>query len=668
VTRTCDLGRGGRTGRVVAGVTVVYGVAALLLAIHLDRSIRLSDVDHEQLTGAGGASLWAWGASALVGATLLVRRPANPVGWLFSALGFTLATWGLSESYGVYGLSARNGSLPGSAEAAVIANSIFILAFVLIALVCSLTPDGRYSSSRWRMSSHVMVGTGSAWLVLRLISPAPLEPPFTSIVNPWAVTAFDPRPVRLITAIVTTLLVATSVVSLVDRFVRARGEVRRQMLWLVVAAVPMPILLAVAFTAAVTNNELLLNASTAALIVVVPVGAGLAVGRFQLYDVDRILSRAVTYVVVAGCLLATYAAVVIVVASAVGQAAGQSPIATTSATLAAAAIARPIYGWVRDELDRRFQRRRYDAVRQVRKFIADPQPERGVEAVLRDALNDTCLRVAYWDEAGSRWVSENGHTTDFVTADAVLVERSGRPVAAVASSYDDGTTIRAVLDEAAPELDNARLRASIAVQIEEIRASRERIAHAQIDERRRIERDLHDGAQQRLLGVAAQMQAALLNGTSERLAAALELGVRECRNTVADLRSLANGLHPAVLEDGGLGAALDDLSLRLPVSVSMTGAQRRYQPLIEATLWFVACEAVTNAVKHASSDNVTVHLDDLDDELRLVVRDDGPGGANPAGAGLRGLTDRVEAAGGRLTIASSIGAGTTIEAVLPCTS
>ena len=161
-----------------------------------------------------------------------------------------------------------------------------------------------------------------------------------------------------------------------------------------------------------------------------------------------------------------------------------------------------------------------------------------------------------------------------------------------------------MLDEAAPELDNAGLRAAVAVQLEQVRASRERIAEAQIDERRRIERDLHDGAQQRLLGTAAQMQAALLNGDPERLRAALELGVCESRNAVAELRALANGLHPAVLEDGGLPTALEDLSSRLPVSVAVSDPEQRYPPLVEATLWFVACEAVANATKHAASTSV----------------------------------------------------------------
>ena len=512
-----------------------------------------------------------------------------------------------------------------------------------------------------------MVAASGLWFGLRLISPEPMDAPFAAVENPWAVTSPDFKAIRLVAATVTNALVVAAALSLVVRMRRAEGETRRQLRWIAIAAVPVAALLIVAFVAVFTGHEALTNAAAAGIVVLIPVGAGLAVTRYHLYDVDRIFSRAVTYLIVSGLVLGTYVAVVFVVARVIGQAAGRSPTAITVATLVAVAAARPLYVAVRDALDRRFQRRRYDALRQVRAFIADPGPNPEVELVLRAALADPRLRVAYWDAERARWVTEDGHATD-VGSDAFIVDRGGRTVAAVTTACDDLATARAVLDEAAPELDNAGLRAAVAVQLAQVRASRERIAEAQIDERRRIERDLHDGAQQRLLGTAAQMQAALLNGDPARLRAALELGVCESRNAVAELRALANGLHPAVLEDGGLPTALQDLSSRLSVSVAVSDPELRYPSLVEATLWFVACEAVSNATKHAASTRVAIHLDDLGDELRLVVEDDGCGGADPGGPGLRGLADRVEAAGGRLTIVSEPTVGTRVEAVVPCGS
>jgi signal transduction histidine kinase len=194
------------------------------------------------------------------------------------------------------------------------------------------------------------------------------------------------------------------------------------------------------------------------------------------------------------------------------------------------------------------------------------------------------------------------------------------------------------------------------------------LATAQLDERRRVERDLHDGAQQRLLALAAQLQAALLNGQPSRLREALALGVEQSQTAVRELRELANGLHPSVLVDGGLAAALDDLSSRHRLQVRVAEPDRRYPPRIEATAWFIACEAVTNAVKHASAEVVSVSITANGSSMTVTVEDDGLGGADPAGGGLRGLSDRAEAVGGHFFVLAREPQGTLVKAVLPCGS
>jgi len=237
----------------------------------------------------------------------------------------------------------------------------------------------------------------------------------------------------------------------------------------------------------------------------------------------------------------------------------------------------------------------------------------------------------------------------------------------VTGSGDEQLT-REAADTASAELANTGLRAAVALQLEQVRASRARIAAAQLQERRRVERDLHDGAQQRLLGLAAHLQAGLLNGSPDAMRAALRLGVDESRAAVAELRALANGLHPAVLQDGGLTAALEDLALRLPVRLEVGQPDRRYAEQVESTAWFVVCEAVSNALKHAGVSTVTVCLDEQDSQLNVVVADDGRGGADAGGSGLGGLADRAEAAGGRLLVLPGQRRGTRIEVSLPCGS
>jgi len=171
-----------------------------------------------------------------------------------------------------------------------------------------------------------------------------------------------------------------------------------------------------------------------------------------------------------------------------------------------------------------------------------------------------------------------------------------------------------------------------------------------------------------LLALAAQLQAALLNGEPHRLRTALEFGVAESRTAVLELRELANGLHPSVLSDGGLEAALEDLAGRLPITVLVDLPDHRYPEQVEAAAWFVVCEAVANAVKHAGAARVDVQVAHVDGALHLAVVDDGRGGADPAGRGLRGLADRTEAAGGQLLVLPGHLGGTRIEAVLPCGS
>ena len=225
--------------------------------------------------------------------------------------------------------------------------------------------------------------------------------------------------------------------------------------------------------------------------------------------------------------------------------------------------------------------------------------------------------------------------------------------------------------DAISELDNVRLRAEVALQLVEVRESRARIIAAQADERRRIERNLHDGAQQRLLALAMQIRASQLHDNVRRddpQQALLELAVGELGAAVRELRELAHGLQPSSLAHGGLGSALDELAGRVPIAVELDAVTGRFDPPAEEALWFVACEAVANVVKYAEAHQIWLALTSDEGRLRLTCRDDGKGGADRNGAGLRGLADRVEAVGGFFAVESTIGIGTTIEAMVPCES
>jgi signal transduction histidine kinase len=230
--------------------------------------------------------------------------------------------------------------------------------------------------------------------------------------------------------------------------------------------------------------------------------------------------------------------------------------------------------------------------------------------------------------------------------------------------------VQSVCAAAALTLENARLQAELRARLGELQASRARLVEATETERRRIERDLHDGTQQRLVSIAMALGLAESKLAADRRA--VQPVLREAREALsvalAELRELTQGIRPAILVERGLAAALDDLSRRaaLPVrlQVSIDG---RLSEQVESAAYFVASEALANAAKHSHASEVRLAASHEDGVLVLDVSDDGIGGAAPGGgSGLRGLADRVEALGGRLTISSPPGRGTTLRVEIPC--
>jgi signal transduction histidine kinase len=225
-----------------------------------------------------------------------------------------------------------------------------------------------------------------------------------------------------------------------------------------------------------------------------------------------------------------------------------------------------------------------------------------------------------------------------------------------------------VLDRAGLAIEIARLQAEVRHQLAEVQESRARIVAAGYDERRRLERDLHDGAQQRLVSIGLALRHAQHEFGTPEVGRFLEDAIGQISETIAELRELANGVRPANL-DNGLGFALRELASRMPLPIEVRTCEERFSSDVEATAYFVACEAVTNAVKHASARTLVVRTERLNEHLVVTVRDDGVGGAQPLnGSGLRGLSDRVAALGGRVTLQSPDGSGTTLMAELPCAS
>jgi signal transduction histidine kinase len=301
----------------------------------------------------------------------------------------------------------------------------------------------------------------------------------------------------------------------------------------------------------------------------------------------------------------------------------------------------------------------------------------GVQAALSRALGDPSLAVAFWLPAEHRYVDTDGQAVDLggsarVTRAVTMLEDGGRSVAALVhdpSLLDEAGTVDACAAAAKLALENARLQAELLAQLGEVRASRARIVSAGDAERRRIERDLHDGAQQRLLGIRLSLRLARgrLDGESGDLDDLLTEAEAELAGTLEDLRALARGIHPAVLTEEGLSAAVEALARRASVPVTLAALpDRRLPAQVEAAAYYVAAEALANVAKHAHATAVTVSVKPTDDRLVIDIRDDGAGGARAtAGGGLVGLQDRLAALDGLLLVEDSPGTGTCVHAEIP---
>ena len=646
-------------------ITAAEGVAGLWVG-HLLRASGRADL-------AGTPNfVWLFIVAAVtastVGAVIAINQPAHPVGWLFLVLGAIITMASPVDGYAAYALlAAPDRPLPAGAAAAFVADREWMAWFLPIALILFLTPDGHYLSPRWRVAGRATVSAGVLGLLLSIPSEKPFEEPFQDVANPFAVAALQPA-TDIVKAVLVALLgvgLILSAMSLVVRFRRSRGDERRRMLWLVFVVVPMPVFVVLAYLASLYDKDSITVVATAAFITVVPITAGFSVLRYRLYDVERIVASTVTWVALSTILVATYSLVVWLGARAVPTGPVPPAVAATLGAVVAAGLAFPLRRALQDQVDRRFNRRAYDARRVIGGALAAEDAGIDVESVLRDALQDPALTVAYPGPDGG-WVRADGSTAE-LAAGYADVDRQGRVIARIGfdPQVNDTDTVRRAAALAAAELDNSRLRSELAHQVGEIVASRERLAGVQRRERRRIERDLHDGAQQSLLALAFELQSAQLNGDPDRMRQALTDGADAARAAVRELRDLANGLHPAALADGGLAAALDDMARHSPVPLRVQADSGRLDPGTEFTAWSVIGEAVVNAQKHAAAHGIEVDVERRNSDLRLRVHDDGHGGANPDGPGLRGLRDRVEAARGRLTVSTGAD-GTTVEAVLPC--
>lgn len=614
-------------------------------------------------------------ASTGVGLVLAARRPHNPIGWLLLANGVAITIGGLAPAWAGYALN-HPGTLPGPRVLAVWDTTGWPILFAPIVAIAFVFPDGRLPSRRWRPAVALGIISFTSMLMGGLLSSDTLDVPFDEVeplaVLPAAVSG-TMQGLGLLGMIATLVL---AMVALVSRFRGAEGELREQMKWIAYAAALIPISIIVGSLDPVEAAPgLATNLALIAVEIAIPVAIGIAVMRYRLYEIDRLINATLVYGALTALLAAAFITVTLVAGVAVG---GGSALPTAAATLAVALAFRPLRDQVQTLVDRRFNRSRYDALQKVGRFMEDlrlghAEPE-AIGRVIAEAVSDPGLRLYFWLPDDAVHADADGRVAaELPTAPAGMtpVSRGALKLGTIVHDpklLEPPGLLNSVVLRAGLAIEIARLRVEVRRRLSEVEASRARIVAATYEERRRLERDLHDGAQQRLISLGLDLrhvQHRIDDGDGDARAA-LDGVVAGLGDAVAELRELARGVRPAAL-DGGLAPALQELAARAPVPTELQVTDERFGEKLEAAAYFVASEALTNAVKHAGGSLVMLRADRSNGTLVLTVSDDGRGGAvAEPNSGLNGLYDRVAALGGRLELRSEAGHGTSLIAEFPC--
>lgn len=634
------------------------------------------------------------------GVLIVWRRPTNWAGWLFLITGIAFPVLSLAQSVVIYGLKVEPGSVPLIGLWATLGEyALYPLA--LIPLLFLLYPDGRLPSRRWRWAVVGLVG-GTALAILGfLFRPGPFNNWVTDGIlyeNPLAISGFTWGSTLITIGTFVALAGAISTpVAVVRRFRRSSGEERQQMRVLAFVAgivgTFFALNLVIIFVGSVFQlNEgrddagdvlfgILLGLTAFTVVVGIPVAYLVAILRYRLWDLDVVVKKTVVFALVAGAI--TLVAVLVLLLLPVGVfGTGLSgwERGLLLVGVAVGLLIGPLRRRARRVADRIVYGKRatpYEVLTAFSDRVGDTYateevlPRMARLLVEGTGANQARVLVRIGTELveEARWPDE-----DLPRAGEHLepvVDRSEELGAlAVSMPPNDPMNpakeklIRDLASQAGLLLRNVKL-------IEELRASRQRLVAAQDEERRKIERNLHDGAQQQLVALTVQLKLArsIVDRDPAKAGAMLETIQGSATGALEDLRDLARGIYPPLLADRGLPAALEAQARKAAVPTTVeAGAVGRYPQEIEAAVYFCALEALNNVAKYAEASHATVTLAQQNGRLTFAVVDDGRG-FDPddagLGTGLQGMADRLEAIGGDLEVASSPGEGTTVRGRIP---
>jgi signal transduction histidine kinase len=630
--------------------------------------------------------IWAlpYIAFPIVGAIIIHRRPAGRVGWILSGIGLAMGLAGV-QLQALRLLYASSSSWHGLVPGLTAVLPFGPIAFGLIVTLVLTFPDGRLPSHRWRWLVAVLFAFLGLVIVDQAVSPAPPVPglPPSGLANRDLARVLDP----LTSFDLNGVFLLAAALGLVLRFRSADVVARRQIKWFSISvAALVACAIAGGIADAVDNLTDVQNVLQSAGLLLFAVGIGVAVVRHHLYDVDLVISRGLTYTALAALTTLVYVAFVVGIGALVGRTAGANLILSIAATALVAVAFHPLQVRLQDAANRLVYGRRqtpYESLAGFTRRLAADHAEDGILQRMADTL-----AAGVRARAAAVYLIEGNRETAAATSPAASALPGSPPSSSLEVRYlgeslgslavwthDDqalnATEARLLSDlavQAGLLLHNARLAVELEHRLDELRASRRRLVAAQDDERRRLERDLHDGAQHDL--VALRMKLGLAEGEAAASGSRLGTLIAEMRDETAaaleNIRQLSRGLYPPLLESQGLAAALTAHARRLPMQVDVRAGGDRFRREIETAVYFCCVEALQNAVKHAAADRAWIVIESRGAHLRFEIGDDGRGfdpKAGGNGSGLQNMTDRIEALGGSVSIDSSV-AGTRIRGEL----
>jgi signal transduction histidine kinase len=634
-------------------------------------------------------------AFAIVGVIVASHRPANPIGWLFLAEGLGFALGVATDTYAMY--ATRAGAAPPPVAWAVWLGAILGELGFLFALAVLLFPDGRLPSPRWRVVAWLIVAGEALLMLMAITSSAALRAQNSAVlVSPVRLlpdSVADPVVNVVQTAFIPLCLAAAA--GLAVRYRRATPDVRHQIKWVAYASLLTAVALVV--SGLVFGNPL------GALLVVgplIPVAAGIAIFKYRLYDIDVVISKTIVY----GSLAAFITLVYVVIVAGIGSLgpgflqAGSRP--NLGLSIVATAVVAVAFQPVRERAQRLANRivfgKRATPYEALSEFAGRMGGSYAADDVLPQmaqilAEGTGASRAVVWLKdgdglmAGASWPAETGPPQRLALAGGerpvitgagrvALVPYQGETLGALSVAKRPGESLTPVEGKLMSDLaaraglvlHNIGLTEQLRARLAELQASRLRIVTAADDQRRRIERDIHDGAQQQLLAIESTLALAQsLAGHDEERERALVTQLKaETSGALETLRELARGIHPPLLADQGLIAAVTTQAGKAPVPVAVDAdGVGRYPAEIENAIYFCCVEALQNATRHAPGSAVRISLAGDQRQVMFTVTDDGPGfdpAVSTAGSGLRNMSDRLAALGGSCQVDSRPGRGTTV--------